>query len=211
MDNYFDVKLHKIESVNLIAHISSLLLLMFISAPGNSQSEWKLEKSGKGITVYTRQIPETSIKEFKAEITIKANIGDLEDALRHVEDHHEWMTSVESVAVLKDQPEILQYNMHLPFPFTDRYVVLESNIISKNGTCRVNLEYSEFPPGEIDDRVKIEFLKGYWLFTMIDNNTTSVIYQFVSDPGGSLPDWLVNSFIVKNPYATLGNLRKRLE
>ncbi len=197
--------------MKLIVLISSTFLLLFITTAVKSQTEWKLEKSGKGITVYTRLIPESTIKEFRAEVIVSANLGELEEAMRQIEHHHEWMSSVESVERLKDQPEILQYNMHLPFPFTGRYVVLTSTTVSKNGTCRVTLDYSDYPPGDTEDRVEIEYLKGYWLFTMIDNNTTSVVYQFVSNPGGNLPDWLVNSFIVKNPYRTLGNLKHMLE
>jgi hypothetical protein len=197
--------------VNRIPHIPFTLILFFGFLSTHAQTGWKLEKSGKGISVFTRQIPETSIKEFRAETVINVGIGTLEDELRHTEHHPEWMSGVQSIEVLNEEPEILKYNMHLPFPFTDRYVVLTSKIVSGKGSCRVTLEYSDFPPGEVEDRVEVEFLRGYWLFTMVDENTTSVLYQFVSDPGGSLPDWLVNSFIVKNPYHTLDNLRDRLE
>jgi hypothetical protein len=192
-------------------HIPITLLLLLCSCILWSQSEWKLEKSSHGITVHTRQVPETAIKEFRAETLIHSDFRELEEELRHTENHPDWMAGVESAEVLNAEPEILQYNMHLPFPFTDRYVVLKSKIVSGNRTCRVDLEYSNYPAHEIDGKVEIEYLKGYWLFTMVDENTTSVRYQFVSDPGGSLPDWLVNSFIVKNPYRTLNNLRERLE
>ena len=144
-------------------------------------------------------------------MVVKAQMKELERALHEVNHHPEWMAGVKYSGVLNSEPEILQYNMHVPFPFTDRYVVMSSKTESDAGTCRVTLEHSDYPAGEVGNKVKIEYIKGYWLFTKVDENTTSVVYQFVTDPGGSLPDWLVNSFIVKNPFTTLSNLRDRLE
>lgn len=204
------VKLHNFISVNQIIQVLTIILLSLNILPSHAQSEWKLEKSGKGINVYTREIPETSIKEFRAEVEIKASIGELEEALSQVENHAEWMAGVESATVLNTEPEILQYNLHLPFPFSDRYVVVTSKTVSGEGSCRIIIERLDHPPINAEGDIEIEYLKGYWLFTKVDEQTTAVVYQFVSDPGGSLPDWLVNSFIVKNPYHTLANLREKL-
>ena len=197
--------------MNQFRSIAITFLLFIIACSVNAQTEWKLEKSGKGINVYTRYIPETSVKEFKAEMVVKAELKQLEQALHEVNYHPEWMAGIEYSGVLIEEPEVLQYNIHVPFPFTDRYVVMSSKTESDSDTCRVTLEQSDYPAEEVGNRVEVEFVKGYWLFTKVDENTTSVVYQFVTDPGGSLPDWLVNSFIVKNPYTTLSNLRERLE
>ncbi len=205
------LNLHNLRPVKPLGQITFVVAILFTFSTINGQSEWKLEKSGKGINVYTRSIPETSIKEFKAEMLIKASMKDLEQALQQVEHHPEWMAGVEFTDILNIEPEILQYNLHLPFPFSDRYVVLSCKTQSDAGSYRLSLQHSDYPPGEVGDKVEIEFIKGYWLFTKVNEHTTSVVYQFVTDPGGSLPDWLVNSFIVRNPYKTLINLRERLE
>ncbi len=204
-------KVHKFKSVKQLSVIAITYLLFIATFSVEAQTEWKLEKSAKGINVYTRYIPETSIKEFKAEMVIKAQMKELEQAIHEVNHHPEWMAGVEYSDVLNADPKILQYNMHVPFPFTDRYVVMSSKTESDADTCRVIQEHSDYPAGKVGNSVGIEYIKGYWLFTKLDENTTSVVYQFVTDPGGSLPDWLVNSFIVKNPYTTLSNLRDRLE
>jgi len=204
-------KLRNFKPVKHIPHVAFTLFLTLTFFSIHAQSKWKLEKSGKGISVYTRHIPETSFKEFKAEILINATMKDLEQALHQVKFHPEWMAGVEYTNVLSSEPEILLYNMHLPFPFTDRYVVMSIKTESNADTYKVTLIHSDYPPGEVGDKVEIEYIKGYWLFTKVDENTTSVVYQFVTDPGGNLPEWLVNIFIVKNPYKTLNNLRERLE
>jgi len=191
--------------------IVSTFFFLLTNHVAYTQTEWKLEKSSKGINVYTREISETSIKEFKAETVVGANIDELIDALKQVEHHPEWMSNVSHTIVLNDTPEVLQYNMNLPFPFKDRYVVMNSEAEAGVGTYRINMENSDHPPIDVGDMVGIEYIKGYWLFTELDDHTTSVIYQFVSDPGGNMPNWLVNTFIVKNPHETLSNLRDRLE
>ncbi len=40
-----------------------------------------------------------------------------------------------------------------------------------------------------------------------ENNNVTVIYQFHGDPGGDVPAWLANSFVVSHPYKTLQNLK----
>jgi len=38
-----------------------------------------------------------------------------------------------------------------------------------------------------------------------------VVYQVHTEPGGSVPSWLANKFVVEAPLNTLRNLRERAE
>jgi hypothetical protein len=59
-----------------------------------------------------------------------------------------------------------------------------------------------------DDYLRIEISQGSWIFKKIDDNRVEVIHQFMSDPGGNIPKWIVNMFIVSGPYKTLENLKE---
>jgi ribosome-associated toxin RatA of RatAB toxin-antitoxin module len=177
-----------------------------------AQTAWKLEKSSQGVDVYTRRIPESTIKEFKAIVVIEAGMKAIVDIVQDVKHHPDWMYGLKSAEVLKEDPKILQYVRRAPFPFTDRYVVMTSQTEGSEDSCLIALEHLDYPASkEADGLVEIESIKGHWLFKKLDENTTSVAYQFVSDPGGNLPEWLVNSFILKTPYLTLKNLRDMME
>jgi hypothetical protein len=44
----------------------------------------------------------------------------------------------------------------------------------------------------------------------LSGGNIKVQFQYFADPGGKIPAWLINTFVVKNPYKTLTNLRRLL-
>ena len=48
------------------------------------------------------------------------------------------------------------------------------------------------------------------LFTPLANGQVEVVYEAHADPGGGLPSWLVNSFVVDAPLNTLRGLREKI-
>ncbi len=47
---------------------------------------------------------------------------------------------------------------------------------------------------------------GSWKFAPQADGVVEVTYQVHANPGGSLPDWLVNAIVVETPLNTLENL-----
>lgn len=176
-----------------------------------AQTEWVVEKNNHGIVVETRITDLTPIKEFRAKTTVNAPMESVVDALVEVEKHPEWMVDIAHAERLNDDPEILHYNIDTPFPMKDRYIVVQVTTTRSDRSCRLEMESAEATPNEIDDHVHIPIVRGYWQFDEINDSTTAVQYQFLSDPGLKMPDWLVNMFIVNNPYKTLRNLKKLVE
>ena len=52
--------------------------------------------------------------------------------------------------------------------------------------------------------------KGKWVFTPLENGKTQVYHQFGGDPGGSIPAWIVNMFLVDGPYKTMLGLQETI-
>jgi hypothetical protein len=59
--------------------------------------------------------------------------------------------------------------------------------------------------------VRMAKTNGYWLLTSVDSNKTSVTYQMHVEPGGLIPAWLANPFIVNVPFSTFKELRKIIQ
>ena len=47
------------------------------------------------------------------------------------------------------------------------------------------------------------YSNGLWIFNPVSKGVTEIIYQYQGDPGGSIPGWVANLFIVDGPYKTL--------
>jgi hypothetical protein len=53
-------------------------------------------------------------------------------------------------------------------------------------------------------------VKGFWKLVP-KGDATEVTYQVHTEPGGSVPSWLANKFVVEAPFNTLKHLKARAE
>lgn len=59
--------------------------------------------------------------------------------------------------------------------------------------------------------VRVSKVDGLWSLTPKAVGEIEVVYQVHGEPGGSVPSWLANSFVVDAPFNTLKALRKQVE
>jgi len=60
--------------------------------------------------------------------------------------------------------------------------------------------------------VRMPFLRGHWiLWPSADGRTTRVEYQVHANPGGALPNWLVNYVSRDLPFKTIEGLRAQVK
>jgi len=52
---------------------------------------------------------------------------------------------------------------------------------------------------------------GFWLFDPIESDKVEITYQMHIDPGGSIPAWVLNMFIVDAPIDDLKAIRERVK
>jgi hypothetical protein len=199
--------------------IINVFIICMAFKPGINEShllnptEWKLEKTGNDIKVYTRQSEGSSIKEFKAVTTVTANMKSLESLIENVSDYPNWQTNIATAKILKQvnkTEQYIYYTTDLPWPMTDRDVVIFSEkTVEVDGTVRYNiLSKPDYITGT-DDFLRIKNAKGIWQLTP-QGNKIEIIYQFYGDPAGSIPSSIINMFIVDGPYSTLLNMKKKV-
>jgi hypothetical protein len=179
-------------------------------------SDWILKKDKSGIEIYTRSFEGSSFDEFRG-VTVISDIT-LKEVLKVILDVNHY----ESLFPDCINPKILRqegewFDIHYiqtkgPFPVKDRDSVYEQKTeIDKDGKhARIYLKpLPDYIPGN-KDMVRIRKGSGFWELEEDSNGNVKVIYQFHGDPGGEIPAWLVNSFVVTHPFKTLNNLRNRV-
>ena len=99
-----------------------------------------------------------------------------------------------------------------PFPVKDRDSVFEFLAEIDNNGKHAHIYVKPLPDyiAENKDMVRIRKGSGFWDLEADNNGNVKVTYQFHSDPGGEVPSWLANSFVVSHPFKTLSNLKNRL-
>ncbi len=126
----------------------------------------------------------------------------------------DWMHNCEEARLLREEGDVrVGYNrIGSPWPVSDRDVVLRSTRADfENGGIRIEFrstteENVPLPRGVI----RMPRLVGSYDLRPVEGGTR-VIYTVDSDPGGSLPTWLVKQAGKDLPYNTLNNLRERVE
>ena len=107
---------------------------------------------------------------------------------------------------------IVYYVIDSPWPAWDRDAVVQLNLERDdvNNITTINFKDKVHYKDEVNGIVRVQNTVGYWKF--IENNgRTEVTYQCHTNPGGSIPSWIVNLFVVDAPFDTLKAIKSRLE
>ncbi len=192
--------------------ISSMLLV----ATSLNSSSWELKKDNDGIKVYVRTVEGSSFKEYKGVTTI--NNTTLTDVLNIIFDVDKYDKLFPDLSNQKLIKQIGKYHhihytvVHTPWPVADRDNVteLEAKLADDGKSAHVSINAQPDLVEEKDGLTRIPEGKGFWELTKNSDNSVKVVYQYHGNPGGSIPSWLANSFVVSHPFETLENLHKRI-
>ncbi len=201
----------------LTKHMKKIFLFLLLTTPFLlfAQGDWKLEKDKRGIKVFTKKIDGRNLKRSKTTTTISASIDEVFAWLTNVERHKEWMDKVSTSEVLENVSNtefIAYYVANAPWPASDRDIVVHYTIDASSATQKIIQvrEESNYLP-EKDGFVRVPMTNSTWTITDNGDGTVSVVYETVSEPGGSVPDWMANSAAVDSPFNTVTGLKEGVE
>jgi hypothetical protein len=176
--------------------------------------DWQVAKDEDGIKISLSEVAGSKYKAYRGVTTIKADIAKLRALQEDVAAACAWIHECKSQKVLKHEGDKVwtytQFNT--PWPVTPRDSVLQVTTVSgADGSLTRNLEgQPKFMPEE-QGFVRVAQVEGFWKFVPKGAGVTEVTYQVHTEPGGSVPSWLANKFVVDAPFNTLKALKDRAE
>ncbi|MEZ8640331.1 START domain-containing protein [Vibrio splendidus] len=179
-------------------------------------NEWKLVRNKQGIEVYNRKIEGNDFKEFRAEADIKANLTSIIALFTDTSVGTQWVENIDEMEEIDHFSEVhtvTKTYTKAPWPVSDREAIVENFIEQDPDTLKVMITQHGRPnykPNNDKRIVRVAHLESRWVLTPLNNNTTHISYQVLSDPGGSIPSWLINMVAVSQPYKTLRGLSEML-
>jgi hypothetical protein len=195
--------------------LSSVLMLL---NPRRAEGDgWTLTRQAGGIRSWRRELKGTSLVEFRARGTVEAPLFAVAAVIRAADRAAEWMESCNGAGILewRSATRWISYNrtQSPAFFIRDRDVVLENTVelLPDRKALHITfrrVEHAAAPP--VAGVVRIPELDGHWRLTAISAESTEVEYQVHTDPGGTLPRWLVNWASESLPAQTLQNLRREV-
>lgn len=176
----------------------------------SAQENWKLVKEDSGIKVYTKTESGSQYKAFKAEMQVSCKIEDIVGVLKNMRSVNNWVVNCKGVKLLKteDNEQYYYIETSLPWPFNSRDMVYHFQYMEINSE-QFKVTVTGIPDYvlHVEGFVRMTKADGYWLLTSIDTNNTAITYQMHVEPGGLIPAWLANPFIVNVPFSTFKELR----
>ncbi|HWE27951.1 MAG TPA: SDR family NAD(P)-dependent oxidoreductase [Polyangia bacterium] len=189
-----------------------------VVAHADTDGGWQQIKQSDGITVYKRVVDGSPLKEFRGRAVVAAPVADILAVFNDVPRATEWMDSCNgsrAVADISDSEKVVYNRTHAPWPVADRDAVLHNVARFDEHARSVELDFwsvddAKAPP--VSGVVRMPYLRGHWiLWPSTDGTTTRVEYQVHANPGGALPNWLVNYVSRDLPFKTIEGLRAQVK
>ena len=176
--------------------------------------EWKKSLDKDDIIIHTRQTEGSPFNEFLAETEMEGTVKKFCELITDFENYPELFTDCES-AIMIQHPESNVYLYHMilkvPFPFARRDIVQQLILDESGNTVTVQINSRPDQLEVQSDIVRIKKADGFWEVEQISDEKISVKFQYLADPGGDVPPWLVNTFVVQSPYKTLRIMREMMQ
>jgi hypothetical protein len=195
-----------------------VLPLFLISLPAYAAADgpWEPVSNKNGIVVERRTVDGTRLKEFRGQGVMDAPLASVLAVFSDIDHATEWMDKCRASSLVEDQGELVKivYNRtHAGWPVADRDAVLRNDVFFDPSERRVRIEFSaveraDTPP--VKDVVRMPVLRGHLYLWPEAGDRTRVEYQVLANPGGALPDWIVNYVSKELPRKTIAALQRQV-
>ncbi len=188
------------------------LALSHLQAQSNEGWIFKNEKDG--VKVYYRKTSE--VHEIKLITSIKSSLSGIIHLFNEVDDYSKWGYKLSEARLLKrvNNKEFYYYTkLDFPWPLNDRDLILHTQLEQDTSTRRVTSTSHSKPEylPENEGVVRIKSTTTKWTLIPGAGGWVYVEYYINSNPGGNIPDWIVNMAIDMGPRETIKNMRKILQ
>lgn len=192
----------------------AVLVLALVLCGSAQAEEWALVKEQDGIRVYLAAVPGSAFKAFRGVTSIHSDVATLSALQEDVGGACAWIYECKEQKLLKQQgnESWIHSYFNAPWPVKARDSVLHiTTEQAADGSLVRRLEAVPTYLPEEKGYVRVTKADGFWRLQPKGEGQVEVTYQLQSEPGGSVPSWLANRFVVDAPFNTLKGLRERAE
>ena len=195
--------------------IFAILLLCTFVHLGSAQNDdgWVYKGEKDGVKVYLKSTG--AIYDVKLTTSVQSSLSAICHLLADVESYPRWGYKISHSALLERTDEfnsIYYSRLDFPWPLSDRDVVLKNEMHQNHkGVITFHSKAFNGKEAETKDVIRLNDTETRWFIHPPKNGWVYVEYYIHSDPGGNVPDWLVNSAIDMGPRETINALRKELK
>ena len=183
---------------------------------GMTQPNCELKKEKDNIKIYGCVAEGSALDDIRVEFEVNSTIDKYIPIVLDVTHYHEWRYREFNHKVLKkiSDAEMIYYaQVSAPFPLSDRDLVLHLTInrdsLPKVLTVTIESMPDYIPP--VEDVVRVQSSFSTMTLIPLSESRLKVSCYVRVNPGGQIPDWVINMFSTQGPYETFKNLIDKME
>lgn len=179
-----------------------------------TEAPWVYKNNKDDVEVWYRKT--SDVHEVKAIAEIDCKLSGIILLFSEVEKYAVWGYKVKEANLVRrfSETEMIYHTMlDFPWPMNDRDIVMHT-VLWQNPETRVITATSVAEPehvSENEDIVRIKNARTQWTLTPVGAGKMKVEYYIYSNPGGKIPDWLVNLAIDVGPRETIKSIKRILK
>lgn len=179
----------------------------------NVDDSWQLKRDKQQVKIYTRSVKGSAYKEVMGVTLINTRLSSLVALIRDTKACPEWADLCKESKLHESisATEHYVYTLNdLPWPVANRDV-LSHVIWQQNPENLQVIMHSQATKGLLEKNkgiVRLTQAKASWVFKPLADGQIEVTTMAHVNPGGPLPGWLTNLFLIDSPFNTLVNLKQ---
>lgn len=196
----------------LILTLIGVSLLSTVSSLFAQSPEWSESKRKKGIQVLTRPFVGSNLDEFLGRTEVDASISQVVALLTDPASCKNLYHQCKELSVLSgtEKKSIVYLRNGAPWPVNDRDLIMdrgfeqnEKSLATVMKIKRLDSNARPVPSGV----TRMENFEGVWRIIPQTNGKLKIEYQAHFEPGGSVPQSVINLVLTDTPYESLLNLK----
>lgn len=193
---------------------SCCLFLLLLGCGLAHADEESLKVNSHGIKVWTYPIPNYPLRGFRATTVVKSTLGGLVSLIQDTDNVSDWVYHVNRIDMIKRDDTQQSFVIHAEvgfWPLKDRDAYIQGRVTQDPKSLVVSIDSSNTPAGAypLDKHfVRMPDMQGHWELRPLGQGMVQVTMSGRADPGGDIPDFLVNLVVQENPYNTLLGLQR---
>lgn len=187
-----------------------IMFLTLMTMFGLDAQSWELSKDKNGIKVYVKKTEKYRMPASKVTAVINAPYEKVVSAIFDVENYLEYVPDCAEIEVLKRNgaSELIYYGLYdTPWPAADRDLIIQLKKIPITNGVKIDMTNKSNYIEVKDDATRIPIYFGSWEIVKVKEGV-KVTLEYQTDPGGSVPDWMIQGAATKTPYNMVDELKK---
>lgn len=188
-------------------------LLLPVGALSAEGATWKQVKNKNQVAVFTRAYAGSSVEEFIGKTEVEAGLSQVVQILLDPASCKTVYFKCQEIRLVQGgaQRGTVYIRNSAPWPVNDRDVFIDRAMSQDKASKVITMRLSKndsmnaAPPSGV---TRMDSFVATWRITPTEAGRLRVEYQAHFNPGGSVPQSLINLSLVDTPYHTLENLRR---